>query len=715
MDDGLIQTQAVEGSSGDAGSILVTAKNITLTGGAQIDSRTGGSGRGGMVVVTATDTVSIAGRDRDGNPSGLVSLTSSATAGAGDAGTVLLAAPQVRLADGGQIQTSTSGAGAAGTIAVGAFEQQVEGMTIRGPQVEQVTLTGGAQILSSSGKVDTAGAVVTGSGRGGTVTVTTTDALIIAGHDPTGTVPSGVFSQTFGPGDAGRVAITTGQLRLEDGGRLSVDTGGDGRGGDLTVQARQVTIAGGAQLNSRSGFDVGNNVSLVGAGAGGTVTVTATDTVTITGQASGLSATTAGRGQGGDIALQARAITLTDGALLTADTSGAGNAGRITVTAQELVRTANSTMTTNTRGSGGAGRVAVTAPLVEMTEGRLSAVTSGAGNAGDVVITAGRLALLGQAQIDSSSAGTGQGGQVIVTATDPVLLSGQGTGLFTRTAGPGKGGDITVQAPRITLADGATISAESTGLGNAGNITLTLGDSFQSTNGTIVTRATQADGGNIQITARNFLRLRDSAITAEVGGGATTIGGNIFIDPQFVLLQNSQIVANAFAGQGGNIRIQAQQVFLADPTSQVSASSALGINGQVAIQAPVTNISGAVAPLPQAFARAGDLLRGRCGERVRGGTVSRFVLGGRDGVPREPGSLLLSPLVRAEQPVPVRITDTVEGQREVSFEPVGELESDNTSYLSLRGPHVQAQWLEALDVECARWRWMQETDVKTVR
>ena len=41
------------------------------------------------------------------------------------------------------------------------------------------------------------------------------------------------------------------------------------------------------------------------------------------------------------------------------------------------------------------------------------------------------------------------------------------------------------------------------------------------------------------------------------------------------------------------------------------------------------------------------------------------------------------------------------GQREVSFELVRGLEHDSTSYLSLRGVHVQAQWLEALDVECA--------------
>jgi len=84
------------------------------------------------------------------------------------------------------------------------------------------------------------------------------------------------------------------------------------------------------------------------------------------------------------------------------------------------------------------------------------------------------------------------------------------------------------------------------------------------------------------------------------------------------LLYDYQIVANAFEGRGGTIRIQAQQAFLADPASLVSASSTLGINGQVAIQAPVTSISGAVAPLPQAFAQAAEILRDRCVERLRG-------------------------------------------------------------------------------------------------
>jgi len=54
-----------------------------------------------------------------------------------------------------------------------------------------------------------------------------------------------------------------------------------------------------------------------------------------------------------------------------------------------------------------------------------------------------------------------------------------------------------------------------------------------------------------------MIRLRDSTINTSVAGGAWTVGGNITIDPDFIILQNSKIIANAFEGRGGNIRIVA--------------------------------------------------------------------------------------------------------------------------------------------------------------
>jgi large exoprotein involved in heme utilization and adhesion len=208
-------------------------------------------------------------------------------------------------------------------------------------------------------------------------------------------------------------------------------------------------------------------------------------------------------------------------------------------------------------------------------------------------------------------------------------------------------------------------------------------------NSSVTTEANQADGGNIHLTAPQLIRLRDSQITATVGGGPETVGGNITIDPQFVLLQNSQIIANAFEGRGGNIQIQAQQAFLADPASEVSASSTLGINGQVAIQSPVTSLSGAVAPLPQEFVLGTELLRDRCAGRLREGRVSRLVLGGRDGVPHEPGGLLLSPLAQAGK----------EGKR---ARPNPEAQQGEVW-------HSHAHAREGLEVECARWRGLSGT------
>jgi large exoprotein involved in heme utilization and adhesion len=200
-------------------------------------------------------------------------------------------------------------------------------------------------------------------------------------------------------------------------------------------------------------------------------------------------------------------------------------------------------------------------------------------------------------------------------------------------------------ANQVQLSDGAVISAKSTGTGNAGNILINASDSLVMQNSSITTETTQSDGGDIHIQVGRLVQLTDSQITASVQGG-TGNGGNITIDPQFVILQGSQIIANAFGGNGGNILIVAG-VFFADPFSTISASSTLGISGTVSIQAPVTSLSGTLAPLPGEIVQATELLQARCAARIAGGTSGSFVVAGRDGLPPEPGGLLPSPLYQA--------------------------------------------------------------------
>ncbi len=717
-------------ATGRAGDIMVEAEHLTLTGGASISSATAGTGHGGVVTLNAREAMTISGQ------SNINSFAFEASSG--EAGRVSITAPRLSL-DGGTIATTTAGSGRAGDIALEAGlltlagSSHIDSSTLSaGPagdirlHVGQVRLAEGSQISSTTA----------GGGAGGTVTVRAHELIHLTGRNSAG-FASGLFSTAEAEGAARQLVVSAPTLILEEGGTLSARTAGAGRAGDISVEVGQLTLRDGALITS----------STNGRGPAGTVTIGARDSITIAGQheQAAILSNTAGTGDAGRVALTTRLLTLEGNALVETRTIGDGNAGTVslqvgqlhltggaqigstsgigtpegmltvgtgkggavTITATEAMSIAGhdpsgitpSGVFTQTAGVDEAGQITLTTPQLTMADrGRIGADTGGAGDAGNVIVQTGHLTLVGGAQISSDSGitvgerlfvGAGAGGMVAVTATDTATITGQDSGLSTSTRGVGRGGDISLQAQRLTLTHGARLAAESTGPGNAGNVTITTQAPVLLTNGSVVTRATQADGGNIQITTPTLLRLRDSTITAEVGGGASTVGGNITIDPQFVLLQNSQIVANAFAGQGGNISILAQQVFLADPASQVSASSALGINGRVDIQAPVTSISGAVAPLPQAFAQTTELLRSRCVERLREGTLSRFVVGGRDGVPLAPGSLLLSPLQRTGQ------EEAAPGEEHVTQHVVAQPGQIRYAPTPVPGE---------LAMECARWR-----------
>ena len=170
---------------------------------------------------------------------------------------------------------------------------------------------------------------------------------------------------------------------------------------------------------------------------------------------------------------------------------------------------------------------------------------------------------------------------------------------------------------------------------------------FRSRNGAVTTEAALAGGGSIALHAGRLVQLQDSEVTTSVRGGGGD-AGNLTLTAPFVVADGSRIVANAFGGAGGNILIDAG-VFLRDPASLVSASSALGIQGTVDIRAAVTKLSGTLAPLPQAFVNAAVLLPARCAARTQDGRYSSLVLGGRDGLPADPGGVLPSPLALEER------------------------------------------------------------------
>ena len=166
------------------------------------------------------------------------------------------------------------------------------------------------------------------------------------------------------------------------------------------------------------------------------------------------------------------------------------------------------------------------------------------------------------------------------------------------------------------------------------------------TNSTVTTEATQSGGGAIKITTNpnGTVQLTNSTISASVLDG-TGGGGSVNIDPQYVVLQNSQILAQAVQGPGGNINITTN-LLLPDSTSLISASSQFGQQGTVMIQSPISPASGKIVPLGQKPLLPTSLLSQRCAA-LAGGNASSFTVAGRDSLPAAPDGWLSSPLALA--------------------------------------------------------------------
>lgn len=121
------------------------------------------------------------------------------------------------------------------------------------------------------------------------------------------------------------------------------------------------------------------------------------------------------------------------------------------------------------------------------------------------------------------------------------------------------------------------------------------------------------------------------------------MGGNINLNPRFIVLKDSRIIAKADKGKGGNIDIETT-AYLKDAVSEVDASSKKGIHGTVDIHAAFNYLGENIAPLPGDFRSAVKMLREPCIARLQGGKYSSLVAEGHDAFPVEPCGLMPSPL-----------------------------------------------------------------------
>ena len=443
-------------------------------------------------------------------------------------------------------------------------------------------------------------------GKGGDININASESVNLLNGGGFGT-------NTAGAGNAGNVTLNTHQLIIQrDRDSLIPDTGittvvgsrnSTGQGGNLIINADLVKVIG----NKPGSFTPNLEESTI---------------ETLESLRTGIATTTAGEGDAGDLTINTRQLILQNGAGISTsprlrENSISGNAGKLVINADEIDLLGKGGIATAGLGLGNANSLIINAGQIVLRDGAtIGADTVNLGNAGNIEINTDQLRIFDVSRLGAATRGSGEGGNVIINASDSVEISGRSSngqvpsGIFVDSEGIGQAGDLVINTRQLLVRDGAEISVNSIGVaGQAGSLEVNADFVILDNQGNLVAITTSGNGGDIILQVQELLLLRrnsnisTTAGTAEAGGD----GGNIDIETKFLVAvpdEDSNITANAFTGNGGNIQIVVQDIFGIEfreqltPESDITASSEFGVDGIVNINTPEVDSTQGVEKLP---------------------------------------------------------------------------------------------------------------------
>ncbi len=405
--------------------------------------------------------------------------------------------------------------------------------------------------------------------------------------------PSGITSviDPNGQGIGGNITLNVGSLQMAGGSNILTVLSGLGRSGSIVIQAKDdVRIEGWGNLPTK----VESLVTAEGAGTGGNIRVVA-GTISISNRAK-INALTLGQAAGGNIDLNARdRITV----------EGTGEILSWLPLVSSLFLNPNLRIEGNVI-KGLEQRLSPKALInasASQTGVLLSSFTSF--KSGNLSLTSPKIALTHQALLATNNWGIGDSKGLKVTASEQLIL--KDSFLFASTLF-GKGANIGISTPRLKLDQGVVISGTAQGVG--GNITLNVPELLLLRFGS-------------QIAARGF---------NNANSGNININGNLIVAKPS---EESNIIANAVRGRGGNIQINAQSLLgiqyrsALTPQSDITASSRFGINGEVKLNVLRSNPGSDLVKLPAEVTDSSHQIARTCSVQSR---VNRLTLTGRGGI-----------------------------------------------------------------------------------
>ena len=269
-----------------------------------------------------------------------------------------------------------------------------------------------------------------------------------------------------------------------------------------------------------------------------------------------------------------------------------------------------------------------------------SALTFPGAKAGDISVRAGSLEVTQGGTISASTLQTpADTGSVDVRLEGDLLvsgsLSGQGSEIAAR-ADDGASGSVFLQAENISIVDGGFVTVSSLGEASAGELNVMADHNIFMRDAELNAEALAAsEGGEITIAAGariEFIRSKvETKVSKEDGSG-----GNIRVGqeggPQYLVLNESELVSSAKEGSGGNIDLSADYLLESADSAIIPSSFDGGVDGVVTINAPQVDVAGQVEPLPVSYLDVSALLRAQCAARRDVGDSS-FVIEGRPSRP----------------------------------------------------------------------------------
>jgi filamentous hemagglutinin family protein len=668
---------------GNAGNITVKSQNLIVGDGAVIFAPTFGDATAGNIWINTEESVEI-------RASGL--LTASNISTSGSAGDIQITTQKLLVRDGGAVLASTFGSGQGGDLTVlasdlielvdtpptaflpnGLYSSSVFS-TGQGGNVylttDRLFVRNGSTIAAASGAFIRDGIIPVG-GSSGNISIQA-GAIELNGASIDGVFPSRIISDTFGTGDGGNLTIATDNLQVVGNAYISATAFGHGNGGDLTIQARDFIRLQGTGFAYFPSFLTNaflNNANLIqgtsalltgttGTGNAGNAIISTPYLLLENGAA--LITSSFGVGKGGSLTIQAERIEVFS-SIINAGSIGTGDGSDLMINTKTLTIVNSSTVGTTTLGRGNAGNATIRATEsieiydnadyqpsffgVRILPGIYTASLGGA-NAGNLEVDTKNLRLRNGGSIASQSIlnpftldpNVGSGGNITIRAQS-IEIDGQfsdglsSSGLFTSTSTNGNAGDLQVIADVLKLSDTGTIGVNSDGLGAAGNLFLQA-ETIQLDSGNITASSISGVGGNIDLRVGNSFWLTNSSqIDANARGFGD--GGNISITaPILVLLNRSRINASAIEGDGGRINIDTQGLFRSSETG-LEASSQLGIDGVVSIDTPDIDINSGLLRLSEATIHSENSIVQTCNHNSPE-TASRFVILGKGGSIEQP-------------------------------------------------------------------------------